>query len=157
MSKKDPFAQLRSMGVTMSVVERQDPPQRPGNRRKATPKKVVADVRKALEVHCGQSAASIAWALVPELRDYCEGMWGGYGAGSYPHDPDDFSRCRRIVALIPDGASRIGEVAAAFPKSKAWALLAPAWAELEALFAEESRRPDRHAPNLYKRMQELTR
>ncbi len=156
MSKTDPFKALRDMGCTMQVVERTPPPKRP-KAGKATPKKVVAEVRGALALHSGQSATSVAWALVPELRDYCEGAWGGYGAGSHPSDPDDFSRCRRIVSLIPNGAARIAEVAAAFPKSKAWARLAPAWSELEALFVEESARAWKPPHRMYERMTELTR
>jgi hypothetical protein len=156
MRKKDPFAELRAMGVTMHVVERTSPPKRP-KVGKATPKKVVAEVRGALALHSGLSATSIAWALVPELRDYCEGAWGGYGAGSYPSDPDDFSRCRRIVALIPNGTARMLEVASAFPKSKAWARLAPAWAELEAMFVAEEERGWKPPHAMYARMKELTR
>jgi len=156
MTKKDPFAELRAMGCTMHVVERTSPPKRP-KAGKPSPKKVVAEVRGALALHSGQSATSVAWALVPELLDYCEGVWGGYGAGSHPSDPDDFSRCRRIVALIPNGAARITEVAAAFPKSKAWARLAPAWAELEALFVEESARGWKPPHRMFARMQGLTR
>jgi hypothetical protein len=144
------------MGCTMHVVERQPPPKRPRSG-KTTPKRVIAEVRAALALHSGQSATSVAWALVPELRDYCEGMWGGYGAGSHPSDPDDFSRCRRIVALIPNGAARLAEVAAAFPKSRAWAQLAPAWAELEAMFVDEAARGWKPPFRMYERMKGLTR
>lgn len=154
--KKDPIATLRAMGVTMSVAEPSALPVRPTKRRKATPKAVVAAVRAALASHQGLSAASIASVLVPELEDYADGLTGS-SLGNYPHDPDDFSRCRRIVALVPGGVSRIGEVATAFPKSRAWAQLAAAWPELEALFVEESKRADHKAPKLYARMQELTR
>jgi hypothetical protein len=157
MAKKDPFAELRAMGVTMSVVERQDPPKRPRNRRKATLPSVVNGVRLALLSHQGLSAATIAWVLVPELRDYAEGICAWSGIGNYPHDPDDFSRCRRIVALIPNGVARMAEVAAALPKWRGWAGLAPAWAELEALWLEEEKRADRRMPKLYARIQELTR
>lgn len=154
--KNDPFAKLRAMGVTMSEARPSETPVRPKTRRKATPKAVVDAVRSALQQYQGLSAATIAWVLVPELADYAEGSVHG-SLGNHPSDPDDFSRCRRIVALVPGGAKRMGEVAAAFPRSRAWARLAPAWAELEALFVEESRRPDRMAPKLYARMSELVR
>ena len=145
------------MGVTMERVEAtpEPAPSRPKKSGKPTPRDVVAAVRQALAEHRGLSAGTIAWVLVPELRDYIEGMCGAYGLGNYPHDPDDFSRCRRILALIPNGATRIGEVALAFRRG-GWMMLAPNWAELEALFVEEAKRADRHMPKLYSRMRELT-
>lgn len=153
--KKDPFATLRAMGVTMSVVERSTP-LRPTKRRKATPKTVVVAVRQALQDYRGLSAATIACVLVPELHDYCDGLARGY-LGSHPSDPDDFSRCRRIVALVPNGVARLTEVAAAFPKVRAWARLAPAWAELEAMFVDEAGRGWKAPHLMFARMQELTR
>ncbi len=155
--KKDPIAELRSMGVTMSVATRSAPPVRVSKRRKATPKAVVVAVRQALQDYQGISACSIACVLVPELQDYADGMTGGFGLGTTPSDPDDFSRCRRIVALVPNGTARMGEVAAAFPKNRAWARLALAWAELEALWLEEESNAGRRMPKLYARMRELTR
>lgn len=155
--KKDPIAALRAMGVTMSVVDRQTSQSLPNKRGKATPKKVVVAVRQALASHRGLSAATIAYVLVPELRDYADGMTGGFGPGYHPCDPDDFSRCRRIVALIPNGVARMAEVAKAFPQQPAWARLAPAWSEMEGLWLEEEARADRRMPKLYARMQELTR
>jgi hypothetical protein len=156
-NRKDPFAALRAMGVTMSVAERSTPPVRPSKRREATSKAVVVAVRRALQDYQGLSAASMACALVPELQDYADGLCGGFGLGSYPCDPADFGRCRRIVALVPNGLERVREVAAAFPQSRGWARLAPAWAELESLWTEEVTRPDGRMPKLYARMQELTR
>jgi hypothetical protein len=156
MTKKDPFADLRPMGVTMSVVTPSALPKTSKKRGKATPKKVVAAVREALHAHRGVSAATIAAVIVPELADLCEGITGG--CWSYPSDPDDFSRCRRIVALVPNGVARLVEVAAAFPTSRAWQRLAPAWSELDALYAEEANaRADRNMPKLYTRISELTR
>lgn len=152
---KDPFKALRDMGVTMHEVRPTEPPRLP-KRGTRTPKAVVAALRAALREHQGLSAATIAWVLVPELRDYCEGICGSFGLGNYPCDPDDFSRCRRVVALIPNGTARLGDVMSAFPR-KAWIGLASNWIELEALFVEESKRADRCAPKLYARMQELTR
>lgn len=155
--KKDPFETLRSMGVTMSVATRSELPVLPKKRRRATPKTVVAAVRGALQSYQGLSAATIACVLVPELRDYADGLTGGFGLGNHPHDPDDFSRCRRIVALVPNGSKRMAEVADAFPKSKAWRALAESWVELEKLWSHEELRTDRRMPKLYARMQELTR
>ncbi len=160
MSKKDPLAELRSMGVTMHVSERQAPPQAPPQaprkRAKATPKKAIEALRHLLRSQRGLSACSVVWALVPELRDFVDGMTGG-DLGNPPWDPSDFTRCQRVLKLIPDGLARIGEVAKAFPKSKPWTRLAVAWPELDKIWSDEEMRADRMAPKLYARMQELTR
>lgn len=155
--RKNPFAELRALGVTMSLAERSALPPAPKRRGKATPKAVIAAVRDALQRYQGLSAASIACVLVPELRDYADGLTGGYGLGSHPCDPDDFSRCRRIVELVPNGVARLGEVAAAFPKVRAWTQLAAAWPELEAAFIAEEARGWKPPYAMYGRMQELTR
>lgn len=154
MSTKDPLATLRAMGVTMSEVKPIALPSRAAKRSKATPKKVVAAVRSALQDYRGVSAATIAAVLVPELADLCEGITGRIW--SYPSDPDDFSRCRRIVALIPNGVARMGELAETFHHSRAWSRLAAAWPELEALFVEESGLGWAGTNRMYARMQELT-
>jgi hypothetical protein len=99
----------------------------------------------------GLSAAAIVAVLVPRLRDLCEGIASPSGLGDWPWDPDDFSRCRRVLALIPGGAERLGEVAAAY-QSNEWKGLAAAWPELEALWLEEENRADRRMPKLYARM-----
>jgi hypothetical protein len=157
MAKKDPFAELRAMGCTMSVAERRPPPVPPAKRRRATAKAVVVAVRQALRDYQGLSAASIAGVLVPELQDYADGLCGYGGLGSHPSDPDDFSRCRRIVALVPNGVARMAEVQAAFPNNRAWAQLAPAWAELEAMFVVEEARGWKPPHAMYARMKVLTR
>lgn len=112
-------------------------------------------IRECMRRHQGLSACSVVWALVPELRDFADGMTSGSGLGSYPLDPDDFSRCRRVLALIPNGIERVagGEMAVAFPKVGAWARLGACWPELEALWIEEENNPDHRMPKLYARMQ----
>lgn len=67
-----------------------------------------------------------------------------------PSDPSDFGRCFRLLEAIPAWRSRLGEVAAKYPK---WQAMADAWDELEALWLEES--PNMTCPKMYKRMQEL--
>lgn len=79
----------------------------------------------------------------------------------YPHDPDDFGRCYRLLRSIPALRPRIGEAAVL---SESWAALVGAWDELEALYEKfcdvDGRRID--APNypdakkMYARMKELT-
>lgn len=116
---------------------------------------IVVAVRSALREHGGLSAATIASVLVPELRDYADGMAAPYSANDHPHDPDDFSRCRRILALIPNGVSRLDEIALAFPKSRPWARLAAAWPELEAMFMTEEARGWEPPFEMYARMKQL--
>lgn len=69
-----------------------------------------------------------------------------------PCDPSDFGRCFRMLSVIPGWRERLPEVAAQYPR---WAPLVERWRELEELYVEELQRPDRMAPKLYKRMQEL--
>lgn len=53
---------------------------------------------------------------------------------SHPYDPDDFSRCLRLLRMIPEWAPRIHEMAR---RSPAWASLASRWAEIAACMEEE--------------------
>jgi hypothetical protein len=79
------------------------------------------------------------------------------GAGNWgprpPQDPSDFGRCRQLLDLIPEWRERMAEMAAV----PGWERIAPAWAELDALWDEESKRADDKAPKLYRRIQELVR
>lgn len=74
------------------------------------------------------------------------------GRFDHPLDPSDFRRCRQLLAAVPAARLNLREMRAASPT---WARLVDAWDELDALYVEESTRPDRCAPRLYKRMQEL--
>lgn len=74
---------------------------------------------------------------------YC----GRYGV---PHDPADFDRCYKLLALSGEWRNRIDDVAKVFP---AWKPFVDAWAELESLYIEEL--PANIAPKLYARIQEL--
>ena len=69
-----------------------------------------------------------------------------------PHDPSDFGRCYRLLALFPGWRARLPEVAEKFP---AWGPMVLAWGELTALYEEEIKNASGKAPKLYKRMQEL--
>jgi hypothetical protein len=68
---------------------------------------------------------------------------------SEPLDPSDFGRCYRLLQAFPAWRDRMGEMAAI----RGWERLAPAWAELEALYVEEL--PSGKCPRLYARMREL--
>lgn len=54
--------------------------------------------------------------------------------GNWPHDPDDLGRCVRLLELIPEWRSRIGEMAS---YGRGWAALVPHWAALTTLLAQE--------------------
>ena len=71
---------------------------------------------------------------------------------SPPADPDDFGRCYRLLALIPEWRPRLGEVSALFRK---WKPLVDHWAELEALYQEEVPNHRGSAPRLYALMRSL--
>jgi hypothetical protein len=72
-----------------------------------------------------------------------EDKWGG----NYPHDPDDFGRCYRLLKVMPSWRSRLREVSVRFP---AWNGLIDSWDELTALYEEEL--PSGLCPKLYQRM-----
>lgn len=65
--------------------------------------------------------------------------------GATPRDPGDFSRCHRLLRVMPEWRSRLGEVAAKYP---AWGPLVASWDELtERLKIQD--------PGMYDRMQAL--
>lgn len=70
------------------------------------------------------------------------------GRTSEPLDPDDFGRCRRLLALFPAWRARLGEVAMASPE---WTALVREWDMIDALYAEEE--PTGRAPKCYALMQ----
>lgn len=90
-------------------------------------------------------------ASTPALRQGAKGRLRNFGSDT-PKDPADFWRCRQLLARFPGWRERLGEVAAAHPRS-AWGRLGAAWEEMEALYAEEE--PTGKCPKLYARMQEL--
>ena len=77
--------------------------------------------------------------------------------GGYPSDPDDLSRCRRLLDQVPEFRARLGEMAR---HGKEWAALVKHWDELCALMDEEAPRWMTHregrAPKTYELMRQLT-
>jgi hypothetical protein len=76
---------------------------------------------------------------------------------SEPSDPDDFGRCYRLLALIPEWRPRLPEVAAKYP---VWSALVREWDALTALYEDEiingpKVKGYRSLPKLYDRMKEL--
>lgn len=67
-----------------------------------------------------------------------------------PYDPADFGRCYRLLKVMPEWTSRLGEVADKYP---AWRPFVAAWQELTDLYEREL--PDGYAPLLYARMRAL--
>jgi len=74
---------------------------------------------------------------------------------NWPHDPDDFSRCERLLQAVPEWRERIPEMA---QLNKGWALIAPRWEEVRSsmenecgLFWEKQQR----APETYKLMKQI--
>lgn len=69
-------------------------------------------------------------------RDFC-----------YPLDPDDFSRCHKLLTLIPEWRAQLETVTQEFP----WfSPFVTRWDEFERLFLQEL--PSRKAPKLYAAM-----
>lgn len=76
-------------------------------------------------------------------------------AGAFPWDPDDFTRCEKLLTAVPEFRSRMGEVAAI---SKQWAALVSNWDKIKALIEEEAPEWDKgigSAPKAYRLMKEL--
>lgn len=78
-----------------------------------------------------------------------------FNHGDHPHDPDDLSRCRKLLEEVP-------ELQEEFPRmatfSGPWAMMVKHWKELCDLMDEEAprwREGYGSAPKTYARMQEL--
>lgn len=50
---------------------------------------------------------------------------------SVPHDPDDFSRCWKLLVLFPEWRKRLAEVSKVFP---AWVGFVREWDKLAAMY-----------------------
>jgi hypothetical protein len=80
---------------------------------------------------------------------------GAWGSRDHPHDPDDLSRCRKLLAAVPLLVPLLPRMASCSPE---WAALVTHWDELCALMDEESPRWSDgigSAPKTYRRMREL--
>lgn len=67
-----------------------------------------------------------------------------------PHDPDDYSRCRRLLDLIPEWRANLSRVSERYPWMKPFV---DAWGDMDALWDEESL--SGKCPKLYALMQRL--
>jgi hypothetical protein len=99
----------------------------------------------------------IDWLLNGETgvssKTICAVMTGSVAHyNDVPHDPSDFGRCYKLLALFPEWRARLHEVAEKFPM---WGPMVEAWDELTALYEEETKSKSGKAPKLYDRMQVL--
>lgn len=76
--------------------------------------------------------------------------------GSYPHDPDDLTRCVKLIESCPSVVERFDLMRYVGP---VWAGLVDAWPELVAMLNEEipnwRTRVGGSAPKTYARMREI--
>ncbi len=122
--------------------------------------KQVPVLRQAIEDAARESAAGNAleeWLAGPDtgasslaIVEVLAGRSGLTENHQGPSDPSDFSRCRKLLEVMPEWRDRLSEVADAYPS---WAPIVGAWDELEDLYVEEQSAGV--APKLYTRMKEL--
>jgi hypothetical protein len=95
------------------------------------------------------------WLLRGEVgvssRTIFSAMTGGTArVYDFPHDPDDFRRCKLLLDLIPEWRAELGKVTERFPWFKPFI---ERWDQFEALYAEELPTGRGMAPKLYDLMQ----
>ena len=103
---------------------------------------------------------AIQWMMGGDTGISSKAIWGVmmgtppiiWWEQSPPLDPDDFGRCYRLLALIPNWRPRLAEVSALFPQ---WQRIVDHWADLEALYQEEVPNHRGNAPRLYSLMRKL--
>lgn len=84
---------------------------------------------------------ALAWIAGPHVGASSKSIWCTMQGvkeprgASFPYDPDDFFRCRRLLQLIPEWRERMPEMAQHGP---VWATMAARWDEIDALFMEET-------------------
>lgn len=91
----------------------------------------------------GSSSATIFATMLDRVPDGIERS----RIGAVPQDPDDFSRCHRLLRVMPEWRGRLHEVA---DKHAAWKPLVENWGRLTAMF-------ERRDPGMFDFMKTLTR
>ncbi|MFA4971136.1 MAG: hypothetical protein WC683_00890 [bacterium] len=82
------------------------------------------------------------------LTIYAAITGGGGSRFDYPHDPDDYRRCRALLDLLPEWRGQLSWVTDRFP----WfAPFEVGWDEFDRLWDEES--PSGQCPKLYEALQ----
>ena len=97
------------------------------------------------------------WKRRGDVGVSSETIWATLGGGhmrnpDIPHDPDDFNRCRVLLALIPEWRSQLSLVSERYPW---WEPFIDAWDELDLMFTEEDGRQWKKPNRMYGRMQVL--
>jgi len=77
----------------------------------------------------GTSSKTI-WAVMMNAVIKNGNSWWNYDV---PHDPDDFSRCWKLLMLIPEWRKRLPEVAEIFPK---WKPFVREWDKLTKMYEQ---------------------
>ena len=75
----------------------------------------------------GTSSKAI-WAVMMGAVIKNDSSWWNY---DIPHDPDDFSRCWKLLVLFPEWRRRLPEVAEMFPK---WIPFVEEWDKLTTMY-----------------------
>lgn len=102
-----------------------------------------------------EMSRAVNWILNDDTGISSKTIWAVMMNADYPDhdipwDVADIGRCLRLLALMPEWADRLAEVAAAYPY---WAPVIAAWGELQALYEKES--PNESRPKLYARIREI--
>ena len=71
---------------------------------------------------------------------------------SVPHDPDDFGRCWKLLALFPEWKCRLTEVAVQFP---AWVGFVREWDKLTAMYEALLAEDKHYSHEMYDFMEKL--
>lgn len=105
---------------------------------------------------------ALRWIVGDHVGLSSQAIWAHMmGAGAprwgycYPHDPDDLSRCLRLLRLIPEWRERMPEMA---KHGKVWRALVKNWPRLEDAMEAEAGwdwRKKREAPETYDLMKKL--
>lgn len=81
----------------------------------------MSDFERACRWRAGPLGVGVSSSFIADF------MCGLKQHGSYPHDPDDFGRCARLLTLYPEWRARLPEMASAGP---AWAALVARWNDI---------------------------
>ena len=78
----------------------------------------------------GTSSNTIWAVMMGAVMENNKDAWWRYDV---PHDPDDFSRCWKLLMLFPEWRKRLSEVASIFPK---WIPFVKEWDKLTRMYEQ---------------------
>lgn len=122
----------------------------------------IAEEGKHIDTSAPEMERALNWVSGNDTGLSSETIWRvmmgrEVGRVSYPHDPDDFGRCARLLRLIPEWRPRLKLMAGA---SVVWAALVDRWDEIaDAMEAEVGIdwSKGRSAPKTYELMKSILR